>query len=159
MKRTLRKTGLWLGTTLATAAFAFATGQGIQTEKGEQIVSQACLSCHDLRPIQMQALDTDGWTKVVNSMIEKGAQVKKDDVPVVVEYLRRKHPPLPAGAGKAIVLNICTMCHDLDRILMHGATREEWEDILLSMLNEGAPLSDDDFPVVLNYLARNFRPQ
>jgi hypothetical protein len=26
------------------------------------------------------------------------------------------------------------------------------------MINEGAPLSDDEFPVLLNYLTRNFRP-
>jgi cytochrome c5 len=158
MKWRWGKTGLWLGVTFATAAVAFGAGQG-QTEKGEQILSQACLSCHDLRPIQVQALDEDGWTKIVNSMIQKGAEVKKEDIPAFVEYLVRKHGPLPDGAGKAIVLNICTMCHDLDRIVMHGATREEWEDILLSMLNEGAPLSDDQLPVVLNYLTRNFRPQ
>jgi len=27
------------------------------------------------------------------------------------------------------------------------------------MLNEGAMLSDQDFPVLLNYLARNFKAQ
>jgi hypothetical protein len=26
------------------------------------------------------------------------------------------------------------------------------------MIGEGAELTDDDFPVLLNYLARNFRP-
>jgi hypothetical protein len=25
------------------------------------------------------------------------------------------------------------------------------------MLNEGAPLSDEDYPILLGYLARNFR--
>src|SRR5215475_7959925 len=145
MNRTLVKTGLWMGATLATAAFAFAGGQGPQTEKGEQILNNACLVCHDTRPIDTQALDADGWKKIVDSMIEKGAQVKKDDIPVFVEYLVRKHGPLPNGAGKAIVLNVCTMCHDLDRIKVHRVSREEWEDTLQSMLNEGADLSDDEF--------------
>jgi cytochrome c5 len=158
MNRTLVKTGLWLCATVTTAAFAFAGGQGPQTEKGEQILSNACLVCHDTRPIDTQALDADGWKKIVDSMIEKGAQVKKDDIPVFVEYLVRKHGPLPNGAGKAIVLNVCTMCHDLERIRAQTSTRDEWEDILQSMLNEGASLSDDDFSVVLNYLARNFKP-
>jgi hypothetical protein len=27
------------------------------------------------------------------------------------------------------------------------------------MIGEGAPLSDDDFPILLNYLTRNFRPE
>ena len=32
-------------------------------------------------------------------------------------------------------------------------------EILEAMLNEGAPLSEKDFPTVLRYLARNFRPE
>ena len=50
-------------------------------------------------------------------------------------------------------------CHDLLRVRRNLATREEWEDTLLAMLNEGAMLSDQDFPVLLSYLARNFKPQ
>jgi len=36
------------------------------------------------------------------------------------------------------------------------ATREDWEDKLGTMLNEGAPLSEEQFPVVHAYLSRNF---
>ena len=43
--------------------------------------------------------------------------------------------------------------------MQNGGTREQWEETLSAMLNEGAPLSDQDFPVLLNYLARNFKPQ
>src|SRR5262245_57726441 len=116
MRTMFGRTTVWLGATIATAALAFGAGQQIQTEKGELILGQACLSCHDMRPIAVQALDADGWKKIVDSMIEKGAQVKKEDIPDFVEYLVRKHGPLPNGAGKVIVLNVCTMCHDLDRI-------------------------------------------
>ena len=97
--------------------------------------------------------------KLVNSMIEKGAQVKKEDLPVLVAYLAEQHGPLPEGAGKKIMLEVCTMCHELHRIRDTVATRDEWDDILVHMINEGAPLSDEDFPILLNYLARNFRPQ
>ena len=55
-----------------------------------------------------------------------------------------------------MVLNVCTMCHDLTRIKRSRHTADEWEDVLSTMLNEGAPLSDDDFPIVLNYLAKSF---
>ena len=88
-----------------------------------------------------------------------GAQVKKEDLPVLVAYLTEQHGPLPDGAGKKIMLEVCTMCHELHRIRDTGATREEWDDILVHMINEGAPLTDDDFPILLNYLARNFRPR
>ena len=53
---------------------------------------------------------------------------------------------------------MCTQCHDLNRVIQHGATREQWEETLGAMLNEGAPLSEQDFPVLLAYLARNFKP-
>ena len=51
------------------------------------------------------------------------------------------------------------LLNEMDRIKEHRVSREEWEDTLQSMLNEGADLSDDQFAVVLNYLARNFKPE
>ena len=80
----------------------------------------------------------------------------KEDIPVLVDYLVDHHGPLPDGRGKAIVLNICTMCHDLKRIRFGRRSPEEWEETLNAMLNEGAPLSDAQFPVVHAYLSRNF---
>lgn len=128
-----------------------------QPERGEQIMNDSCSpACHDLRPIQTQALDKDGWTKVVAAEMKKGAKVAPDDVPVLVNYLAKSHGPLPDGPGKEVVLNICTMCHDLSRVRRNRATAEGWEEVLSNMLNEGAPLTDQDFAVVLNYLARNF---
>ena len=129
-----------------------------QPDRGEQLVNASCTECHDLRPIQTSALDREGWTASVQSMIEKGAKVSQGDIPVIVEYLVRDHGPLPDGAGKKIVLHTCTMCHDLRRVREHGATPEDWQETLISMTNEGAMLSDEEFAVVLGYLARNFRP-
>jgi cytochrome c5 len=142
----------------AIAAFSAGQTQTVQMQPGEIIMNNSCMGCHEYRQIQTQALDKEGWTKVVNSMIEKGAKVKEPDIPVLVDYLVQQHGPLPDGAGKKILLEVCTMCHELHRVLDQGRTRDEWEDLLVHMLNEGAPLADEEFPVLLNYLARNFRP-
>jgi cytochrome c5 len=139
------------------AAVGVARAQDTATDKGEQIQNGACLSCHDLRPIQTAAYDNAGWTMVIDSMIQKGAEVKAADKSVLVDFLTRNHGPLPEGPGKDILLNTCTVCHDLGRVRIHTVSREEWEETLSAMLNEGAMLSDQDFPVLLNYLARNFR--
>jgi cytochrome c5 len=159
------KTAMWVFATLCTAAVAFGAVQDAPNEnatmtdtRGEQILTQSCSSCHELRNIFTQALDKDGWSKVVKTMVERGATVKADDIPGFVDFLVRRHGPLPEGAGKKIVLNVCTQCHELERIRMMAQDRDEWEQTLVSMQNEGAPLSDDDFPIVLNYLARNFGP-
>ena len=147
-------------TLAATRPAVVVSGQGdTPADKGEQIQNATCISCHDLRPIQTQALDRDGWTKVVTSMVQKGAEVKAEDVPPLVSYLVKNHGPLPDGPGKTILLNTCTVCHDLGRVRRQGGTREDWSDTLGAMLNEGAMLSEQDFPVLLDYLTRNFKAQ
>ena len=47
---------------------------------------------------------------------------------------------------------------DLQRVRRTRLSPESWVEVLEAMLNEGAPLSEKDFPVVLRYLARNFKP-
>jgi cytochrome c5 len=156
-----RAPGFWMCVAvLALAAAAGAAGQtSTQPDKGEQLMNTSCTSCHDLRPIQTQALDAEGWNGVVAAMVDKGAQIDKADIPALVEYFTKNFGPLPEGAGKKILLTTCTVCHDLLRVKRTAATPEEWEDTLGAMLNEGAMLSEQDFPVLLNYLARNFKSQ
>jgi cytochrome c5 len=153
------------------AAFAFATGlanslhaeplprpaQGqSDTERGEKLMNASCQGCHELRTLQTQAKNADEWTKSIEDMIGKGAKIEKADIPVLVDYLVDHYGPLPNGPGKVIVLNVCTMCHDLKRIRYGRRSEQEWEETLNAMLNEGAPLSDDQFPIVHAYLSRNF---
>jgi cytochrome c2 len=130
-----------------------------QPERGEQILNAACTTCHDTRPIDTRALDEEAWTKQVKAEIAKGAEVKADDVKPLVDFLVKYHGPLPDGPGKELVLNICTQCHDLQRVKRERLNPEGWLEVLEAMLNEGAPLSEKDFPDVLRYLARNFRPE
>ena len=78
---------------------------------------------------------------------------------MLVDYLTRFYGPLPDGPGKEVVLNICTQCHDLGRVRRTRLSAEGWAEILQTMLNEGAPLTDKDFETVLRYLARNFKPE
>jgi cytochrome c5 len=144
------------GMAIVVASAAGASAQ--DSERAEQILNRNCTSCHNLRRVETQALDINGWTKVLEAEFARGATLPKDDVPVLLTYLTRNHGPLPEGAGKQIVLQTCTQCHDLSRVREHRATAEEWLNTLEAMLNEGAPISDDELPVVLRYLARNFKP-
>jgi cytochrome c5 len=138
---------------------AVARSGAQETEPGERIMNAACQGCHTVRVIQTQAMDTDGWTKRIAQEIEKGAKVSKEDVPMLLEYLVRTHGPLPDGPGKEVVLNTCTQCHDLYRIKANRRSPEEWEETLISMLNEGAQLNDEEFARVHAYLSRNFGVQ
>jgi cytochrome c5 len=160
--RRLPGSSLAFAATIAVLLIVVSALRGQEPSKpdpGEQIMTAACTTCHDTRPIETQAFDEAGWTKEVQAMIEKGAEVKPADVPVVVNYLARYYGPLPDGSGKEVLLNICTQCHDLQRVRRERLSAEGWSEILLAMLNEGAPLNDRDFATVLRYLARNFRPE
>lgn len=143
----------------APRAVAQAPAPAGQAEErtGERILNASCTgACHDVWPIQSAAKSEDEWEQTIENMLAMGAFLEEGERPVLVEYLVRFHGPMPDGDGKGIVLNTCTICHDLTRVKRGRHTPEEWRDILLAMLNEGAPLSDEDFPVVLLYLARNF---
>ena len=127
-----------------------------EREKGERLLNASCGGCHDLRPVQASAKDREGWNEVVQNMLQRGADVSDADMPRLLDYLVEHHGPMPDGRGKEVVLNVCTMCHDLTRIKRGHRSAEEWEETLNTMLNEGAPLSDADYPLVLQYLSKNF---
>jgi quinoprotein glucose dehydrogenase len=63
---------------------------------------------------------------------------------------------LPDGAGKELVMTVCTQCHDTARIVSKRKTKMEWNDLVDSMAMRGAKGSDEEFDTIVNYLAKNF---
>ena len=59
----------------------------------------------------------------------------------------------PEGPGKDVTFRICATCHPPEKIATKNQTREEWEQTLTAMITRGARISDDDYPVILDYLA------
>ncbi|HYJ94616.1 MAG TPA: hypothetical protein VEV86_08355, partial [Vicinamibacterales bacterium] len=71
------------GSAVSLIFVAAVTGGAQDTDPGETIMNAACQSCHNVRVIQVQAMDVDGWTKRVSQEIEKGAKVSREDVPTL----------------------------------------------------------------------------
>jgi cytochrome c5 len=63
---------------------------------------------------------------------------------------------LPDGAGKDLVVKVCTVCHDSARIVSKKWTRAEWNDTVDKMAMRGAMASDDEFDAIVTYLTKNF---
>jgi competence protein ComEA len=63
---------------------------------------------------------------------------------------------LPAGPGKAEVLKLCLDCHDQDTITVENRTKEGWKKTVAKMVERGAEGTDEQFDLVVNYLAKNF---
>jgi mono/diheme cytochrome c family protein len=140
----------------AVVLFSAATSGGQRQSEGQMLVEKNCQGCHTMRRVETSAKNADGWRETIQVMIQDGAEIEESEIPVMVQYLTREHGPVPEGPGKQILLNICTQCHNLGRIKNGKRSPEEWEETLLAMLNEGAPVSDEQLPVIHAYLSRHF---
>ncbi len=58
--------------------------------------------------------------------------------------------------GRELVEDVCTYCHNLDRLHGKELSREEWRGLTKGMISEGAPVTDDEFSMILDYLVKNY---
>jgi virginiamycin B lyase len=64
---------------------------------------------------------------------------------------------LPDGPGMDILRTRCRNCHMPDRVTkVAGRTIEGWQTLVNTMMNRGAPVTEDELPVLIEYLARNW---
>jgi competence protein ComEA len=61
--------------------------------------------------------------------------------------------------GKKLVEEICSFCHGLAKLKGQTHTRDEWSSVIKGMVSEGAPVTDEEFSLILDYLAKNFGPE
>jgi cytochrome c5 len=116
------------------------------------LVEKACASCHTLEVITRQHATKDEWRQVVKAMVDKGAPLKPDETVVVVEYLASKY----GNRGKELVESVCVLCHEFARISTEALTRDQWAGEIRGMLAEGAPLTDEEFEIVVDYLTKTY---
>jgi hypothetical protein len=62
----------------------------------------------------------------------------------------------PKDRGRELVEDVCTYCHNLDRLRGKELSREEWRGLTKGMISEGAPVTDDELSMILDYLAKHF---
>jgi cytochrome c5 len=61
---------------------------------------------------------------------------------------------LPEGPGKRLLQAACAYCHDLGEITKFRGyySRAQWRDVVVTMVEYGAPLSNDEVEVLSDYL-------
>ena len=66
---------------------------------------------------------------------------------------------LPDGEGKKILLGSCTSCHELTEVTKFRGyyDRKQWRDIVVTMMEYGAPIDEKQVDVLADYLAANLR--
>ena len=63
---------------------------------------------------------------------------------------------LPDGPGKDVTLRVCGACHEARQAASVRLTRDGWAGVIDGMTKLGAKGTEQDFAVVLEYLATNF---
>jgi hypothetical protein len=90
--------------TMAAALFLLAAGFSscakpqAQAESGpSDLVTTACTACHTPERIcdALGKKDKDAWNTTVSRMVDKGANVPKENIPELVEYLANLKPGSP----------------------------------------------------------------
>lgn len=64
--------------------------------------------------------------------------------------------PLPPGAGQAIALGKCTICHNQEMITQQRLQPGQWGKEVDKMIGWGAPVTPAEKPTLVGYLARHF---
>jgi cytochrome c5 len=77
---------------LSLSAAAFAQSP-LPEDANRKIVEKVCVDCHGAENFVNVRHDKDGWDKVVNEMVEKGATGTDEEFDKVVAYLVKYFGP------------------------------------------------------------------
>lgn len=136
---------------------------------GRELLSRACVQCHDLRIVFAARKSERAWKRTINEMIWRGALLFPGEADLLARYLTRRglnreatSPSegegklLPEGKGRALLERACLPCHDAAELASHRKTKAEWRRTLEDMLRLGASLTPSEREHVLDYLVAAF---
>ena len=72
---------------------ALAQAPSLPDGPGKQTVETACVTCHALTQVTGAGHSPEDWAHVVQKMVNAGAQIPPDQIPVIVDYLAKNFPP------------------------------------------------------------------
>jgi cytochrome c5 len=144
---------------LLIAATLAGGGASLPEGEGKKIVEVACVSCHGLEVLPNKQWSQERWRTVVAAMIDRGASLKPPEAAEVVEYLAKNFGEDTSNSkGRKLVEDICSLCHEWQRIEGHQLTKGQWGGVIKGMIIEGAPVTEEEFDQIVEYLAKNFGP-
>lgn len=162
-----------------------AIAETVDAHGGQQLMLEACVQCHGLRPVRLTRDGAAGWRETVERMVVFGAQLGPAEVEALVSYLAIDYgpgkepmttgslppgavgaeasgespgePQLPPGEGRELVAALCTTCHDAGRLLATRRSDASWRRYVREMLAQGQiDPAPQQFESMVAYLQANF---
>ena len=148
MKSISAKTLVWIVFTFLVAGALGAQTQPSSSnddDKGKALVQAQCTKCHGLEEVEAANLDKASWKETIEFMRTKGADLKDDEVNVIVNYLVKTYSSSSSGdeATKKLVEGTCGSCHDMDIVASAQKTNDEWAGVVREMIAYGASVKED----------------
>jgi len=61
--------------------------------------------------------------------------------------------------GKELIDGICFWCHEPELMQTQHLNKKDWGDLIRPMIYEGAPVTGEEFEMIVEYLSKNFGPE
>jgi cytochrome c5 len=158
-----KKFTLWAAATVAATALAAGQTQTPPLPEGEgkQILESACTVCHTLKEVTKFKgfYSRENWRDIVQTMIADGASLKDAQIPTLIDYLTKAFPrDFPDGEGKKLLDTACSGCHPASDVRRFDGYygKNQWNDMVRVMVANGAPLNEDQIPILVDYLTATF---
>jgi cytochrome c5 len=142
-------------TALLTKMAWAGSGVALPEGDGKKNIEVACVSCHGLEVLAHKQWNRERWQTVVTAMVARGAPLTNGEAAEVVGYLEKN---FGEDRGKKLVESICSLCHEWQRVEGQELTKEQWGGVIKGMIFEGAPVTDEEFNLIVEYLAKNYGP-
>ncbi len=68
----------------------------------------------------------------------------------------KPNPNRGPDRARRLFEDVCSYCHELERVARQHLTAEEWRGFIKGMIDEGPPVTDEEFNMIVDYLAKNF---
>ena len=162
MKFIRAKGAMWFMSTILLAVGSLAAQQSTSSnddDRSKALVESKCTVCHGLDEVWSAKLDKSGWTESIKFMRTKGADLKDEEVPIIVNYLMRTYSQDPDADTKKLVVSVCGSCHGMDIVASAQKTKDEWNGVVREMISYGADIKESQIPAVAEYLAKNYGPK
>ena len=101
-------------------------------------------------------MDWDDWAVSVDHMVEQGAELTDIEQDAIATYLSTRQEV--AERGFAIVEEECVVCHTLAVIDEARLDWDGWVTAVEHMVEQGAPLDQEQAEAVIEYLATSESP-
>jgi cytochrome c5 len=121
---------------------------------GRGILESSCTACHALDIVTEKRWSNQQWRDSVNAMIARGASLNKDQAADLVAYLGKHFGT--RNRARDLFVDICSSCHSLERVDKQALSKEQWSTFIKGMISEGNPVNDEEFALLVDYLAEHF---